>query len=107
MDRLAAVAVGGLEDDAADVAVELAWRRGDPSAHWERSLIDGARHLMEQMYTPDNSFYFPDPNEGLGAIRMGIIDNHIRIDNNQHGVVGLHNALDAMRRKQAGGAGVE
>ena len=81
--------------------VRIAWRRGDPSEHWERSLIDGARHLLEQMYTPDNSFYFPDPQEGLGAIRMGIIDNHIRIDNNQHGVVGLNNALHAMRRAAA------
>ena len=81
--------------------VRIAWRRGDPSAHWERSLIDGGRHLMEQMYTPDNSFYFPDPDEGLGAIRMGLIDNHIRIDNNQHGVVALDNALVAMRRAAA------
>jgi hypothetical protein len=82
--------------------VRIAWRRGDPSAHWERSLLDGGRHLMEQMYTPDNSFYFPDPEEGLGAIRMGIIDNHVRIDNNQHGVVGLSNALDALRRARNG-----
>jgi hypothetical protein len=29
---------------------------------------------------------------------MGIIDNHIRIDNNQHAVVALANALDAVRR---------
>ena len=77
----------------------MAWRRGDPAEHLEQSLLEGARHLMEQMYTPDNSFFFPNPEEGLGAIRMGIIDNHIRIDNNQHGVVALGNALDVLRRR--------
>ncbi len=79
----------------------IAWRRGDPAAHWEQSLLDGGRHLMEQMYTPDNSFYFRDPEEGLGALRMGIIDQHCRIDNNQHGVVGLGNALAALRQRKA------
>ena len=79
----------------------IAWRHGDPSEHWERSLIEGARHLMEQQYVPDNSFFLPDPDEVQGAIRMGIVDMHIRIDNNQHGVVALGAALAAMR-EQAG-----
>ena len=78
--------------------VRIAWRHGDPSAHWERSLIEGARHLMEQQYVPDNSFFLPNPDEVQGAIRMGIVDMHCRIDNNQHGVVGLGNALAALRR---------
>lgn len=76
----------------------IAWRHGDPAAHWERSLIEGARHLAEQMFRPENSFYFPNPDEALGAVRMGVIDQHCRIDNNQHAVVGLTNALAAMRR---------
>jgi len=79
----------------------IAWRRGDPAEVWERSLIEGARHLLEQQYSPDNSFTFPEPTEGLGAIRMGLIDNHCRIDNNQHGVVALDAALHAMRRREA------
>jgi hypothetical protein len=79
----------------------IAWRHGDPSEHWERSLIEGARHLMEQQYVADNSFFLPRPDEVLGAIRMGIVDMHIRIDNNQHGIVGLGNALDALRRQEA------
>ena len=77
----------------------IAWRHGDPSGHWERSLIEGARHLMEQQYVPDNSFFLPNPDEVQGAIRMGIVDMHCRIDNNQHGIVGLGNALDALRRR--------
>jgi hypothetical protein len=89
--------------EAVGAIARVAWRRGDPSAHFEQALLEGARHLMEQMYTPDNSFFFPNPEEGLGAIRMGIIDNHIRIDNNQHGVVALGNALDVMRHQERSG----
>lgn len=76
----------------------IAWRHGDRAEAWERSLIEGARHLMEQQYVPDNSFFLPRPDEVQGAIRMGIIDMHCRIDNNQHGVVALDNALAALRR---------
>ena len=56
--------------------------------------------MIEQQYTPDNSFTFPNRKEGLGAIRMGLIDNHCRIDNNQHGIVALDAALQAIRRQQ-------
>ena len=78
----------------------IAWRRGDPSRSWERSLILGARHLLEQQYDADNTFSFPRPAEAIGAIRMGLIDNHCRIDNNQHAVVALDNALQALRRER-------
>ena len=78
----------------------IAWRHGDPSRLWERSLIGGARHLIEQQYTPDNTFTFPVPEETWGAIRMGLIDNHCRIDNNQHAIVALDNALEALRRQR-------
>jgi len=77
----------------------IAWRRGDPSELWERSLLGGARHLIEQQYTPDNTFHFPVPEETWGAIRMGLIDNHCRIDNNQHAVVALDAALEALRHQ--------
>lgn len=78
----------------------IAWRRGDPAQRWERSLIEGARHLIEQTYTADTTWSFPDPDEPIGAIRMGLIDNHCRIDNNQHGIVALDAALHALRRQQ-------
>ena len=78
----------------------IAWRRGDPAGRWERSLIEGARHLIEQTYTPDTTWSFPNPEEPLGAIRMGLIDNHCRIDNNQHGIVALDAALHALRRQK-------
>ncbi|MBN92470.1 MAG: hypothetical protein CL928_00130 [Deltaproteobacteria bacterium] len=87
-------AIGGI--------ARIAWRHGDPSWHWERSLLEGARHLVEQQFTVDNSFFFPKPEEVLGAIRMGIVDNHCRIDNNQHAIVALGNALTALRHRRPG-----
>ena len=83
----------------------IAWRHGDPSWHWERSLLEGAHHLVEQQFTDDNAFYFARPEEVLGAIRMGIIDNHCRIDNNQHAIVALANALEALRHRRGRTAG--
>lgn len=82
--------------------VRIAWRHGDDSWNWERSLLEGSRHLIEQMFTVDNSFFVPNPDEVLGAIRMGIVDNHCRIDNNQHGVVALSDALAALRHRRPG-----
>jgi hypothetical protein len=59
-------------------------------------LIDGARHLIEQQFVEANSFFVPKGWDVDGAIRMGLVDNHCRIDNNQHGVVGMLAALEAM-----------
>ena len=82
--------------------VRISWRHGDESWNWERSLLEGSRHLIEQMFTIDNSFFVPKPSEVLGAIRMGVVDNHCRIDNNQHAVVALSNALSALRHRRPG-----
>ena len=82
--------------------VRIAWRHGDDSWKWERSLLEGSRHLIEQMFTVDNSYFAPNPKELLGAIRMGVVDNHCRIDNNQHAVVALSNALTALRHRRPG-----
>ncbi len=82
--------------------VRIAWRHGDTSWHWERSLLEGSRHLIEQMFTVDNSYFVPNPSEVLGAIRMGVVDNHCRIDNNQHAVVALGDALTALRHRRPG-----
>ncbi|MEE2828247.1 MAG: hypothetical protein VX498_03585 [Myxococcota bacterium] len=91
--------------EAVGAVARIAWRHGDPSERWERSLLEGARHLAEQMWVEDNSFFLPEPQEARGAIRMGIIDMHCRIDNNQHGIVALGNALQAMRRPKMSEAG--
>lgn len=79
--------------------VRIAWRQGDPSTELEAALIEGARHLVEQTFDEENSYFVPNRAEALGCIRMGIIDMHCRIDNNQHGIVALDNALAALRRR--------
>ncbi len=85
--------------------VRIAWRAGHPSWQWERSLIEGSRHLIEQMFTSDNSYFMANPAEAKGAVRMGIVDTHCRIDNNQHAVVALSNALTALRHRRPGWGG--
>ncbi|MBW2459408.1 MAG: hypothetical protein JRI68_33255, partial [Deltaproteobacteria bacterium] len=70
--------------------VHIAWRKGVDATIYEDALIRGAEHLLENTYNPANSFYLPNPAKARGAIRMGLVDNHCRIDNNQHALVGLH-----------------
>jgi hypothetical protein len=89
--------------EAVGAVMRVAWRNGDPAAEWERSVLEGSRHLVEQMWRKDNSFFLPNPQEALGAIRMGIIDTHCRIDNNQHAIVALGNALSIHRRRATQG----
>ncbi|MDD5309627.1 MAG: hypothetical protein PHU25_20100 [Deltaproteobacteria bacterium] len=75
---------------------------GADASAFEDSLIEGARHLLEQQFTDENSFFVPADYDVEGAIRMGLIDNHCRIDNNQHALVGLMRALEAMDAKAKG-----
>jgi hypothetical protein len=80
--------------------VHIAWRKGADAKVYEDALIHGAEHLLENMYRPENSYYLPRPDKARGAIRMGLVDNHCRIDNNQHALVGLHRALEAQRKRE-------
>ncbi len=80
--------------------LHIAWRKGVDARIYEDALIHGAKHLLENMYRPENSYYLPNPDKARGAIRMGLVDNHCRIDNNQHALVGLHRALEAQRKRE-------
>jgi hypothetical protein len=77
-------------------AVRAARFAGEDPARLQRALIEGARHLLEQQFVPANSYFIPDGFDLEGAIRMGLVDNHCRIDNNQHALIALLNALRAM-----------
>ncbi len=79
--------------------VHLAWEAGEDATVWEDSLIAAADHLIEKQYRPDNVWYLPNPAKVQGAYPMGIVDNHIRIDNNQHALVGMLGALESLRRR--------
>ncbi len=80
--------------------VHIAWRKGVDATVYEDALIGGAEHLLENTFGPANSFYLPRPDKARGAVRMGLVDNHCRIDNNQHALVGFHRALEAQRRRE-------
>ena len=54
---------------------------------------------MEQQYTERNSYWVPNFEKVRGAYPMGVVDNHIRIDNNQHALVGITGALEVARKR--------
>jgi hypothetical protein len=70
------------------------------AADLDAALVAGARHLIEQQFADSNSYFIPKGFDVQGAIRMGLIDNHCRIDNNQHGLIALLYALEAFDRQR-------
>jgi hypothetical protein len=76
-------------------AADLAGADATPFA-W--ALVEGARHLLEQQFVEENSFFVPRGMDVRGGIRMGLVDNHLRIDNNQHGFIALFRAIEAYDR---------
>jgi hypothetical protein len=80
--------------------VHTAWKIGADPTVYEDALLRAADHLLENQWRPQNSWFLPNPDKARGAIRMGLVDNHCRIDNNQHAVVGLHRALEVARKRE-------
>ncbi len=77
-------------------AVRAARFTGRDPSRLQEALVRGARHLIEQQFMPANSYFVPRGFDLHGAVRMGLVDNHCRIDNNQHALIALLNALRAM-----------
>jgi hypothetical protein len=92
----------GSRSEALRAVTNLAWERGDDATVYEEALLGAARHLMEQQYTDRNGYWIPDLPHVHGAYPMGVIDNHVRIDNNQHALVGMVGALHVLRRRAGG-----
>jgi hypothetical protein len=92
----------GSRGEALRGVMHLAWKRGDDATLIENALLAGARHLAEQQLGERNSWWTPVPEKVAGAYPMGIVDNHVRIDNNQHALVGIAGALEAFRKQQGG-----
>jgi hypothetical protein len=84
-------------------AVRAADLAGVSARPFERALLDGARHLVEQQFVAGNAYFVPAGMDVRGGIRMGLIDNHLRIDNNQHGLIALLRAIEAYDRLDARG----
>jgi len=92
--------------EALGAAVRAAWALGEDATVYEDALLAAARHLLENQWRPDNSYYLPDPGRAEGALRMGLVDNHCRIDNNKHAMRGLAAALAVVRHREAAAAPV-
>jgi hypothetical protein len=87
--------------EALGAALRAAIRLGEDSTEFEDALILGARHLLEQQFTEQNTHFVPEGWDVRGAIRMGLVDNHCRIDNNQHALVGMFAAIQAIDLRAA------
>jgi len=98
-DDLPRTTRAGSRLEAVRRVVHLAWEDGRDATVWEDLLLGGADHLIEKQFRPDNVWYVPVPDKVLGAYPMGIVDNHIRIDNNQHALVGMLGALEVLRHR--------
>ena len=89
----------GSRSEALRAVTNLAWERGDDATPYEDALLGAARHLMEQQFTERNGYWLPDLARVHGAYPMGVVDNHCRIDNNQHALVGVVGALHVQRKR--------
>lgn len=84
--------------EALTAALRAARLTGADPGPFERALVEGARHLIEQQFTAENSYFVPRAWNVEGGFRMGLVDNHLRIDNNQHALVGMIGALEVLSR---------
>jgi len=91
----------GSRTEAMMAVVRTAWEMGVDARLYEDAVLGATRHMSEQMFRPDNTFWMANPDRAMGALRMGIVDNHCRIDNNQHALVGMAGALEVARKREA------
>lgn len=86
--------------EALSAAVRVAWQLKTPALDLEEGLLFAARHQLEQQLRAENAFFFPRPAQTYGGFRAGLVDNHLRIDFNQHALVGLLGALEVAQRRE-------
>ncbi len=91
----------GSRTEAMMAVVRTAWEMGVDARIYEDAVLAATRHMSEQIYRPENTFWMANPASAMGALRMGIVDNHCRIDNNQHALVGMAGALEVARKREA------
>jgi hypothetical protein len=91
----------GSRTEAMMGVVRTAWEAGEDARIYEDAVLEATRHMSEQIFKPGTSFWMANPDRAVGALRMGIVDNHCRIDNNQHALVGIAGALEVARKREA------
>jgi hypothetical protein len=90
----------GSRAEALRAVLHMGWERGDDVGFIEESLLELSRHLAEQQLGPRNSWWASRPDRVRGAYPMGVVDNHVRIDNNQHVLIGITGALETIRKRE-------
>jgi hypothetical protein len=89
--------------EALGAVVDSARALGEDATVYEDALLAAGRHLLENQYRPENRYYLPASERVVGAVRLGLVDNHCRVDGNKHAMLGLVQAWRVARRR-AGGA---
>jgi len=91
----------GSRTEAMMGVVYAAWEMGVDARVYEDAVLAATRHMSEQLFRPETSYWMADQDRAMGALRMGVVDNHCRIDNNQHALVGMIGALEVARKREA------
>jgi len=85
--------------EALGAVVDTARALDEDADPYEKALIAAARHLLENQFRPRNNYYLPRRSDLVGAVRMGIVDDHCRIDGNKHAMLGLVQAWRVAQRR--------
>lgn len=102
MDEKAGVGLSGGHPSptAAGIGVWGVSARDAQGKRLEDALLFAAKHQIEQQFRPENAYFLLRPERALGGFRAGLVDNHLRIDFNQHAMVGLMGALEVAVRRE-------
>ncbi|MBW2277512.1 MAG: hypothetical protein JRF63_08475 [Deltaproteobacteria bacterium] len=80
--------------EALGAAARAAKQLGVDVSDLEHGILEGTRFILSQQMTRELSYFVPDEFDVVGAFRMDPVNNHCRIDNNQHAIVALLAALE-------------
>ncbi len=86
--------------EALGAVVDSARALGEDPTPYEDALLAASRHLLENQFRAENSYYLPQRHRLVGAVRLGLLDNHCRIDGNKHAMLGLVQAWRVAMRRQ-------
>jgi len=74
------VAATATRCQALNAAAGLARRIGVPSGDYRRSAAGMVRFVLQNQYTPRNSYYLPDAARAMGGFRVNFIEHKIELD---------------------------
>lgn len=83
------VCLAGARAEGLVKVAKLARTMNIPSEVYEEALIRIARFLISNQYTPDNTYFLPNPERAIGGFRKNALELSIRVDYVRHSVVFL------------------